>query len=194
MLQKQGRLNEARDRYRQALAIGLPPGRTAQVRTRLGLVHERLGISRGARAAHDAAVAERGRLRAPTTSADCSVCAGGTGRGRSPTSRRPCDATRRGPIHGARWPGLGVAQPGASGARRRRAAGAAAAEEDSAPQHHATVARVDHDRPLLEDVRPMNPAARRHRGDSAGKGPSRKDLFARATLQAQPNPATDAIP
>jgi tetratricopeptide (TPR) repeat protein len=57
VLQKMGRLREAADRYRQALAAGIPSGRSAQTHTRLAGVLERLGNVSEAAREHDAAVA-----------------------------------------------------------------------------------------------------------------------------------------
>ena len=101
---------------RQALAIGLPPGRTVQVRTRLGLVHERLGDLNDARAAHDAAVADAGASAGAYHERGLFRLRRGDRAGAIADFE---EAVRRDPT----WPdprralaGLGVAQPGASGA------------------------------------------------------------------------------
>lgn len=57
ILQRQSRFREAADRYRQALAAGLPSGRVHQTRTRLAVVLEREGQPELAAAEHDAAIA-----------------------------------------------------------------------------------------------------------------------------------------
>ena len=57
VLQKMGRLREAAERYRSALAAGIPGGRSAQTHTRLAGVLERLGNVSEAAREHDAAVA-----------------------------------------------------------------------------------------------------------------------------------------
>jgi tetratricopeptide (TPR) repeat protein len=71
--QKRGDLVEARDLYVRALDRGLAGGRACQARTRLAMVHERLGEFAEAARQHDAAIAsghanagtfyERGRFR-----------------------------------------------------------------------------------------------------------------------------------
>ncbi|MBZ5640416.1 MAG: tetratricopeptide repeat protein, partial [Acidobacteriia bacterium] len=56
ILQKKGEFSAARDRYREALAAGLPEGRAAETRTRLAQVLEKLGAPVEASAEHDRAV------------------------------------------------------------------------------------------------------------------------------------------
>ncbi len=60
LLQKKGDLAGARERYRQALAAGMPRGRAPQTRTRLALVLEEFGEFDAAATEHDAAVADAG--------------------------------------------------------------------------------------------------------------------------------------
>ncbi len=56
ILQKKGELAAARDRYREALAAGLPEGRGTETRTRLAQVLEKTGAAAEAAAEHDRAV------------------------------------------------------------------------------------------------------------------------------------------
>ncbi len=57
ILHKKGDFNAAGDRYRAAIAAGLPTGRTAMTRSRLAMVLERSGAPAEAAAEHDRAVA-----------------------------------------------------------------------------------------------------------------------------------------